>query len=478
MRNPGEVSQTLGKEAMNPYNFSVLVFALCSFILSLNVFLKRQDTIGKMYFFFSIFVTLWGIDFAVMIADNVSYQTSLIAARLTGLTATMISITWYHFTLIYSKEAARRKELIIFLYLLAGLIVFSSFFPLFIPRVRPILSFKNFSVAGPFYYLHTAVFFILVTMGFKNLLSYRNRILGARRAQTNGLILATFLGFLGGAPLFAPVFSIALPQYGMFLMPLYPFLMAYSIMKTKLFDTEEYINAARRDKLATIGILAASINHEVRNPLYVIRGLAEVFFEKQKGKNKGNPELLVEEANRILNKITQQSDRAMDIIKRLSSFAKREVEQDFKAEAVSLSEVIEDILPLVRYELDSNQIQLNQNIPASLPKIHADRRYLEEIFFNLIVNAAQALKPVSQAKIIEISANQNADGVTLIIEDNGPGIPEDKLPYIFEPFYTTKDEGTGLGLYVTKRLVEKNRAKILVESKLGSGTKFMLEFKT
>jgi len=186
-----------------------------------------------------------------------------------------------------------------------------------------------------------------------------------------------------------------------------------------------------------------------------------------------------------------QADRAMDIIKRISIFAKAGIEGEMKFEAISVAEVLEDILPLVRYELAANSIVLTREIPKDLPEVWADRRYLEEIFFNLIVNACQALKETGKAGEIRVNARVDpnthpvcdiglpkhtpgVERVFVTVEDIGPGISKEQLNRIFEPFYTTKALGTGLGLYVVKQLVEKNGGKVDVRSRMGEGTSFTI----
>ena len=137
--------------------------------------------------------------------------------------------------------------------------------------------------------------------------------------------------------------------------------------------------------------------------------------------------------------------------------------------------MLENILPLVRHELVLDKIQLIQNIPSNLLPIRADRRHIEEILFNLIVNACQAMK--EKGGRIEVSAEQYKEIVKVKIDDSGPGISSEQLRRIFEPFYTTKEEGTGLGLHVVKQLIERNGGSISVKSKIGFGTVFLLEFR-
>jgi signal transduction histidine kinase len=178
----------------------------------------------------------------------------------------------------------------------------------------------------------------------------------------------------------------------------------------------------------------------------------------------------------------------MDIIKRLSMFAKAGIDSEIKFESVKIAAVLEDILPLIRYELAAHNIALTRDIPPNIPDVRADRRYLEEIFFNLIVNACQALREKPEGGEIKVSARTDPSphpvctpvytpgvyggSVVVEISDNGPGIPSDKLAHVFRPFYTTKAEGTGLGLYITQQLVEKIKGRISVQSEYGVGTTF------
>jgi two-component system NtrC family sensor kinase len=335
----------------------------------------------------------------------------------------------------------------------------------------------------------TLNYFLVVPLGFFQLFRKAKKMPKAERGQVLGLFWSAFVGYLGGAVTFLPVYGIAFPQEGMFLLPLYPFVLAYFMIKQKLFDEAEFAQAAHRDKLMEIGVLAASINHEVRNPLYLIKGLAESCLERQKEGVFSNDKKVIESANEAFTKTMQQTDRAMDIIKRLSIFAKSGIESEIKFEAVKVGAVLEDVLALIHFELASHNIAITRDIPQNLPDVRADRRYLEEILFNLLVNATQAIRGIGKSGEIRIAAtefthpvcksvhtpgvcNVERDRVVITIADTGPGIPEDKLKDVFRPFYTTREEGTGLGLYITKQLVEKIGGRIDVASRSGEGTVF------
>ncbi len=513
---------------MNPYNFALLCFAFCSFLLGLLVFLKRQDEIGRQYLSVVITQAGWAIFFAIYLSLESNYDLALLVGRISHLFALFIPTTWYRFVISYTGQEKERKSLRT---IEVFCLIFSPFIfsPWFIPKMASVAGFTYYVQPGPIYHLFVGLFFIMVPLSFLEILRKIRITPFPENRQYKGLFWAAFAGYLGGSLSFLPAYGIPFPQYGLFLMPMYPFGVAYFMIKSGLFDMEALAQAAHRDKLTAIGVLAASINHEVKNPLFVIKGLAETWLERKRSGIFESDKQCLEKGEESFTRSIDQADRAMDIIKRLSLFAKAGIESEIKFEPVNVQTVLEDILPLVRYELAAHSISLERDIPKDLPDVHADRRYLEEILFNLIVNACQALSnsPSKNSKVnwtspgnpqseenrcqdmketeklgeitikAEIAspsgfamtnqpviARSPAEGgatrqspakqgmVTITIQDNGPGIPADKLKDVFRPFYTTKAEGTGLGLYITQQLVEKIRGRINVRSEIGAGTTF------
>lgn len=461
---------------MNPYNYALLFFSFCTFIISFLILLRRQDAVAKRYFIFSLFVSFWGSALSIVLSQNASYETALACVRFSSAMAVFIPITWLHFVLTFTGKDQNYKTLLSFLYGLGVLIDCFSPTKLFVPTVYGIAGFVHYGQLGPIYHIFTFMFFLVVPLGFMHLYKKMKDPDNFEQFQIKGLLIAALFGFLGGGLTFLPSYGINFPQYGIFLMPAYPFMMAYFIMRERLFNIEELAQAAHREKLAAIGTLASSINHEIRNPLYIIQGLAQSFianYEEGIFQDKNNA---LEKAVEVLRKASSHSIRAVDIMKRFAMFSKRDAKQKPRIEPVNLNQILSDVLPLVNHELELDKIDLVQNIPQNLPAIKIDRRHLEEILFNLIVNACQAMKETEIAGIIEINAVQQNGHVNILVKDNGPGIPADKIKQVFEPFYTTKEQGTGLGLYIIKQLVKENNGKISVKSKSTGGTEFLLCF--
>ncbi len=457
---------------MNPYSFSVLCFVFCSLFVGILVWLKRPDEVGKLFFWHATVIAIWGIGVALMLLQSTSYAVALWAVRASNAFAALIPVAWFHFILALTGSLSRRKTLLKFLYFIVAIVWLVAPTPWFVPELRPILEFAHYTKGGPAYNLLTLIYFLTVPLGFCELIKKISKASAEEQKQFLSLLIVSVAGYLGGSLTFLPVYGISFPQYGLFLLPIYPFGLAYVITRTSIFEMEKLAQAAHRDKLTAIGVLAASINHEIRNPLFIIKGLAESCLDRQKEGVFSNDKKALESANDAMKRSVDQADRAMDIIKRLSMFAKAGIEGEMKFEAVSIAEVLEGILPLVRYELAANNIALTREFPKDLPSVQADRRYLEEVFFNLIVNACQALKEKSAGGEIIIRAASEQDKVRVIIQDNGLGIPADKLAHVFRPFYTTKVEGTGLGLFITQQLVEKIKGRIEVLSATGQGTAF------
>lgn len=234
--------------------------------------------------------------------------------------------------------------------------------------------------------------------------------------------------------------------------------------------------AAQAERRAAIGTMSAGINHEIGNPLNIMSTKIQVFkLSRQKGlfKDKPNEEIL-DQAEEALDECLKQSGRISEITKKLSNFAKPS--KEFKPQLVDILEEIDETLSMVGHDLELEKINIEKNISSGLSKILADKREIQQIFFNIIRNAAQAIEETG--KITISAVNTTNSKVHIEIHDTGKGIPDDKAHRIFEPFFTTKgpNKGTGLGLSIVRQLVWKNKGEISFKSQVGAGTIFILEF--
>ncbi len=214
------------------------------------------------------------------------------------------------------------------------------------------------------------------------------------------------------------------------------------------------------EKLAEVGRMSAGIAHEVNNPLSVISYAAQLLLREE-----SLPPFQAELAERIESEV----ERLKTLTGSLLSFSR--ARETFKRQ-VDLNEVLRDVLRLVRYELGRHSVELVENYTSTLPPVLADSNKLKQIFINLIMNAVQAM---SGGGRLILSTGEVAGGeVEAVVADSGPGIPEEVLPRIFEPFFSTKKEGegTGLGLYICRNIILEHEGRLTVESRPGEGTTF------
>jgi two-component system NtrC family sensor kinase len=225
------------------------------------------------------------------------------------------------------------------------------------------------------------------------------------------------------------------------------------------------------EKLASVGKLAATVAHEINNPLFGILTNARL---ARKAIDQ-SPQLDDAGKSKIGNKlviIERESNRCGEIVKNLLMFS-RQAPPRF--ELVPLDAVVERTLSLVRHSYQLQNIQLDVSLEHHGAQIQGDAGQLQQMLLVLLVNASEALQGISGAQVC-LSTRLDNQTVVISVKDNGPGIPEDVRERIFEPFFTTKQEGprTGLGLAIALGILEQHQGSIQVQSEPGKGTEFLL----
>lgn len=215
----------------------------------------------------------------------------------------------------------------------------------------------------------------------------------------------------------------------------------------------------RADRLSAIGQLAASLAHEIRNPLASIEGAANIIESAQTSED-------VRAGS--LNIIRKESRRLNRLLTNLLDFA-RPRRPEFQS--VDLSRLIDSVVALVDHSARQSSIEIRKNLAAVLPPVESDPEQLKQVLLNLTINAMQAMPEGGR---IEISARPAESGVRIAVRDQGPGVAEEDLEKIFDPFYTTKEAGTGLGLSVAHQIVVQHGGMIKAERNPGRGMTFSL----
>jgi two-component system sensor histidine kinase HydH len=218
---------------------------------------------------------------------------------------------------------------------------------------------------------------------------------------------------------------------------------------------------ARSRHLNSIGSLAAGVAHEIRNPLSSIKGFAVYFKERLSG-NK--------EDEQTADVMIAETERLNRVISQLIEFARP---LELKKEKVQFAELVQHTIKLIAADAQKNKISVEIDAVANLPELEVDPDKIKQVLLNVFLNSLAALKE-SGKMIIELSPG--TDNLTVIISDNGTGIEKMDLPKIYDPYFTSKPAGTGLGLAVVQKIMEAHGGKIDVKSTIGEGTKVFLYF--
>ena len=253
---------------------------------------------------------------------------------------------------------------------------------------------------------------------------------------------------------------------------------AIAIDSAKLYqDLEQKMTELRRlqgqliqtEKLSAIGELVSGVAHEINNPLTSVVGFTQLLLETTE-----NPR-----DREFLEKIFSEAMSCSEIIRNLLTFARRHpAEKSY----VSVNEIVTKALELKRYQLETDGIEIIERFSDAIPPAWIDPHQMQQVFFNIIHNAHQALlekKKLSAGSLqLTITSEVKNGLVSVSFHDTGPGILPDVLPKIFEPFFTTKEVGvgTGLGLSISYGIVKEHGGEILIENLFGEGVTFIVTF--
>jgi PAS domain S-box-containing protein len=240
---------------------------------------------------------------------------------------------------------------------------------------------------------------------------------------------------------------------------------------TERKDAESEAQGLRReiahvDRVSMMGQLASALAHEINQPLAAIlrnTEAAELFMQHK------SPDL--DEVRAILSDIRKDDQRAGNVIDRMRTLLKR---QDLNKQPVDVAELIGEVDALVRSDAAARRIRLELNVADNLPPVFGDHVHLQQVLLNLIVNGMDAVDEASQGnRRVSVSATlDRANTVEISVSDSGPGIPADKLTHIFDPFFTTKPKGMGMGLPISRTIIEAHNGRIWAENRNEGGASF------
>jgi len=220
-----------------------------------------------------------------------------------------------------------------------------------------------------------------------------------------------------------------------------------------------------REKLSSIGLLAAGVAHEVNTPLAGISSYTQMLLQQI---SDGDPK------HQLLNKIHAQTVRASGIVNNLLNFSRT---GDAQFNEVDINRVLDDTLQLLEPQLRNTRVEIVRNYLPDLPGGHGNPSKLQQVFMNLVLNAKDAMplggRLTIQTRLVETS-------IVVDFHDNGIGMPPEVIARIYDPFFTTKEvgQGTGLGLSLSYGIIQEHGGRIFVESRPHEGTHFTIKLPT
>jgi len=218
------------------------------------------------------------------------------------------------------------------------------------------------------------------------------------------------------------------------------------------------------EKLSAVGEFVAGVAHELNNPLTALIGYAELLQSSA----------VDDDSRSSLKRISNSADRCHKIVQSLLSFARQHPPE---RKLTNVNGLVDSVVDILIYELRTSNIQISKELSPHLPRLLVDPHQIQQVFLNIVNNARQAVEAFRSHGSIHISTGAKGQRVWVRFQDDGPGISEENLAKIFNPFFTTKPvgKGTGLGLSLSYGIIQEHGGSITAESKLGHGTTFIIE---
>ena len=235
-----------------------------------------------------------------------------------------------------------------------------------------------------------------------------------------------------------------------------------------------HLNLLRIEKMASLGKLAASVAHELNNPLAGIATYARLLRRRaHEGATDGPADKPAQDLDRILKLVEEEALRCGDIVRNLLLFSRSPGALFAPAE---LAPITERCVLLVHHQAELSGIEIAVDLPADLPAVECDSSQIQQALLALIINALEATPENGRVTIAAAPAGAG-DGIRITVSDTGRGIPPGQLEHVFEPFFTTKEQGTGvgLGLAIVYGIIERHHGRIRVDSPPGGGAVFTID---
>lgn len=235
---------------------------------------------------------------------------------------------------------------------------------------------------------------------------------------------------------------------------------SFRINITERKRAEEFLR--RSDKISAVAQLASGIAHEIRNPLAALKWSIQL-IQADNADNKQQVELMISEIDRIDS-----------IVSEFMLLSKPEKSHGLQLSRHEIKPILESVANLMRYQANRTRVKLELEVSAALHPVTCDPNQLKQVFINLVKNAIEAMPDGGRLHISAVPG-KDEQSVVIRVSDEGTGIPQELLPKVGEPFYTTKDKGTGLGLMVCHQIIESHHGRMSIDSEINVGTTIEVE---
>ncbi len=427
-------------------SFIALIAVLINIVFVFLVLFRTSMTIVYRTFFFICLSTIvWNF------GDLMTYYTANRSWFFFSLIGTgMLPALMFHFISTLARPERKSSFWLAPLYVFSAILAMSAPFALFDAEMRRFVEGFVWNIC----YLA-----LLVPVFLWSIIALRKAMRKTGDDEKDRLryvLAATLVGVFTGITDLVQILKIPVPPLGHLGTVIYSVILATGVFKHR---TAYDILAQTRIKMEALGEMAASIAHEIRNPLSSIKGASMLISHELN--NPDSPK-----SREYLNIIIEEVERLNNILVNFQFFTKP---IRIEKESVSMNEVIRKTVRLA--ETDILNIRARLELSADLPMVQADASSMKQVFLNIIKNAAEACGLKGE---LTIKTECSFPWIRISFSDNGPGIPAELLDQIFEPFFTTKASGMGVGLAISRRIIDAHNGRIEVRNLLPEGVEFSI----